>query len=70
MRRMELLLALSLPQNKKNTIAGSIVRAGIVALPEHYLYSSPVNYAGNVGVLEVDLMDATGFVPPLLVGDL
>jgi hypothetical protein len=37
-----------------------VVRAGIVALPEHYLYSSAVNYAGNAGVLEVALMDATG----------
>jgi hypothetical protein len=54
----------------KKTIAGSGVRAGIVALPEHYLYSSAVNYAGNAGVLEVELMDAMGLVPPLFVGDL
>ncbi len=54
----------------KNTIPGSTVRAGIVVLPEHYLYSSAVNYAGNAGVLEVEWMDATGLVPPLLVGDL
>ncbi len=34
--------------------------AGIVALPEHYLYSSAVNYAGNAGVLEVEWMGCDG----------
>ncbi|MCO6480680.1 MAG: hypothetical protein J5I94_28825 [Phaeodactylibacter sp.] len=33
------------------------VRAGIVARPEHYLYSSAANYMGQPGLLEVTLLD-------------
>lgn len=33
------------------------VRAGIVARPEHYLYSSAANYLGQPGLLEVALLD-------------
>ena len=32
------------------------VRAGWVAEPEHYLYSSAINYAGGKGLIEVDLL--------------
>ncbi len=32
------------------------VRAGWVAAPQHYLYSSASNYAGLGGLLEIDLL--------------
>jgi REP element-mobilizing transposase RayT len=33
------------------------VRAGIVRLPEHYLYSSAIDYAGEKGLLDIELID-------------
>lgn len=42
------------------------VRAGIVRLPEHYLYSSAIDYAGEKGLLDVEVIDlgsAYGYVP-------
>ncbi|MCB0651912.1 MAG: hypothetical protein KDC85_11610 [Saprospiraceae bacterium] len=31
--------------------------AGIVELPEHYLYSSARNYVGQQGLIEVEILD-------------
>ncbi len=42
------------------------VRAGIVAEPEHYLYSSAVNYAGGKGLLEIELMEPMGLIGPVM----
>lgn len=42
------------------------VRAGIVAEPEHYLYSSAINYAGGIGLLEVELMELMGLIGPVM----
>ena len=33
------------------------VEAGIVELPEHYLYSSARNYVGQEGLIDVEIMD-------------
>jgi len=41
---------------KLNYIHQNPVRAGMVAEPEHYLYSSAIDYAGRKGLIEVDLM--------------
>jgi len=41
------------------------VRAGLVAEPTHYLYSSASNYVGGSGLLEVELMEPLGIVRPL-----
>jgi len=32
------------------------VRAGLVAEPEHYIYSSAINYAGGKGLIEIDFL--------------
>ena len=45
---------------KLDYIHNNPVTAGIVAEPEHYLYSSASNYAGEKGLMEVILID-TGF---------
>jgi REP element-mobilizing transposase RayT len=45
---------------KLDYIHDNPVKAGIVALSEHYLYSSAANYAGEKGLLDVLLLD-TGF---------
>jgi putative transposase len=42
-------------EQKPSYIHQNPVRAGIVAEPEHYLYSSAANYAGQQGLLEVVL---------------
>lgn len=42
---------------KLNYIHMNPVVAGIVVAPEHYLYSSALNYAGKDGILEVSLID-------------
>lgn len=41
---------------KLNYIHQNPVNAGIVASPEHYLYSSATDYAGRKGFINVDLM--------------
>jgi putative transposase len=41
-------------------------KAGIVAEPEHYLYSSAVNYAGGKGLLEVELLEPMGLIGPVM----
>jgi hypothetical protein len=40
--------------------------SGIVAEPEHYLYSSAVNYAGGKGLLEVELLEPMGLIGPVM----
>jgi len=42
---------------KLDYIHNNPVRAGIVIIPEHYLYSSAANYAGETGLMEVILLD-------------
>jgi REP element-mobilizing transposase RayT len=41
---------------KINYIHNNPVKAGIVARPEHYLYSSAIDYTGGNGFLHVDLI--------------
>lgn len=41
---------------KLDSIHNNPVRAEIVSLPEHYLYSSAANYAGEKGMLDVLLL--------------
>jgi len=43
-------------REKLEYIHNNPVRAGIVALPEHYIYSSAKNYAGEKGLLEVEIL--------------
>jgi hypothetical protein len=43
-------------REKLEYIHNNPVRAGIVELPEHYLYSSARNYAGIKGLLEVEIL--------------
>ncbi|SDF35965.1 REP element-mobilizing transposase RayT [Mucilaginibacter pineti] len=45
---------------KLDYIHNNPVRAGIVASPEHYLYSSAATYAGEKGLIDIILID-TGF---------
>jgi putative transposase len=45
---------------KLDYIHNNPVRSGIVERPEHYIYSSAVNYAGEKGLIEVVLIN-TGF---------
>ena len=33
------------------------VRAGIVESPEHYIYSSAINYIGRNGIIDVEILD-------------
>jgi len=42
---------------KLNYIHQNPVRAGIVELPEHYTYSSAVNYEGGKGVIDIELIE-------------
>ena len=42
--------------NKINYIHNNPVKAGIVAFPDHYLYSSAIDYAGGKGMLPVILV--------------
>lgn len=42
--------------SKLNYIHQNPVRAGIVAEPEHYIYSSATNYTNNKGIIEIDLL--------------
>ena len=42
---------------KLDYIHDNPVRAEIVSYPEHYIYSSAVNYAGEQGLLEVTLLE-------------
>ncbi|MGD1839942.1 MAG: hypothetical protein ACFB0B_03465 [Thermonemataceae bacterium] len=43
-------------QQKLNYIHQNPVKEGIVALPEHYLYSSASDYAGEKGLVKVTSM--------------
>ncbi|WP_419698377.1 REP-associated tyrosine transposase [Mucilaginibacter sp. NFX135] len=42
---------------KLDYIHNNPVKTGIVTIPEHYLYSSAANYAGEDGLMEVILLD-------------
>jgi REP element-mobilizing transposase RayT len=42
--------------SKLNYIHQNPVRAGIVAEPEHYIYSSATNYSNNNGIIEIDFL--------------
>lgn len=44
-------------RQKLNYIHNNPVKAGIVELPEHYLYSSARNYAGLYSLIEIDMVD-------------
>jgi len=46
----------SFMQTKLNYIHENPVRAGLVAEPSHYLYSSAANYEGKKGIMEVDFL--------------
>ena len=46
---------------KLDYIHDNPVRAEIVSYPEHYIYSSAINYAGERGLLEVTLLER-GFI--------
>ena len=46
---------------KLDYIHNNPVKAGIVGMPEHYIYSSAGNYAGEQGVLPVTLLDLSYF---------
>jgi hypothetical protein len=43
-------------REKIEYIHNNPVRAGIVEQPEHYLYSSARNYAGDKGLLDVEIL--------------
>lgn len=43
-------------RTKLNYIHQNPVRAGLVAAPEHYLYSSAANYAGQKGLIDIDFL--------------
>jgi len=47
---------------KLNYIHENPVRAGIVTVPEHYLYSSAANYAGEKGLMDISLIDVGFYV--------
>ena len=42
---------------KVNYIHQNPVRAGIVEVPEHYMYSSAANYEGKKGIIEIEVLD-------------
>jgi len=46
---------------KLDYIHNNPVKTGIVAMPEHYTYSSAGQYAGDEGVLKVTLLDVSYF---------
>ena len=41
---------------KLNYIHQNPVRADIVALPEHYIYSSAANYVGKKGIIDIEVL--------------
>ncbi|MBS1621376.1 MAG: transposase [Bacteroidetes bacterium] len=43
-------------KSKLNYIHENPVRAGFVAEPSHYLYSSAANYEGKKGIMEIDFL--------------
>ncbi len=43
-------------RTRLNYIHYNPVKAGLVAEPSHYLYSSAINYEGRKGVMEIDLL--------------
>ncbi len=47
---------------KLDYIHNNPVAAGIVSVPEHYLYSSAINYAGGKGIVEIKLLDIVFYV--------
>lgn len=42
---------------KVNYIHQNPVRSGIVAFPEHYIYSSAANYVGGKGIIDIEMLD-------------
>lgn len=42
---------------KINYIHQNPVRAGIVELQEHYIYSSAANYIGQKGIIDIEVLD-------------
>jgi hypothetical protein len=42
--------------NKVNYIHDNPVNAGLVAEPDHYLYSSAIDYAGGNGMVKVEVI--------------
>ena len=42
---------------KLDYIHNNPVKAGIVAKPEHYIYSSAINYCGEKGILNITVID-------------
>ena len=47
---------------KLDYIHNNPVKAGIVALPEHYIYSSAADYCGEKGLIDISLLDTAFFV--------
>ena len=47
---------------KLDYIHNNPVTAAIVEEPEHYIYSSATNYAGNKGVIDVILLDIAYYI--------
>ena len=43
--------------SKLNYVHGNPVKAGLVVLPEDYLYSSARDYAGRIGLVKVELIN-------------
>lgn len=41
-------------QNKLDYIHNNPVRAGWVSLPEHYIYSSAIDYSGEIGLVKIE----------------
>ena len=41
---------------KLNYIHQNPVRAGLVHLPEHYVYSSAIDYCGGKGLIDIDFL--------------
>ncbi|MEP6675197.1 MAG: transposase [Ferruginibacter sp.] len=52
----EELVSAEMTLSKLNYIHQNPVRAGIVEVPEHYLYSSAANYCRQKGILKIDLL--------------
>jgi hypothetical protein len=44
------------------------VKAGLVEVPEHYVYSSAGNYQNRKGLIEVELLDLQNDIGNLFLG--
>ncbi|MEZ5001577.1 MAG: transposase [Chitinophagales bacterium] len=53
---IEIVLSSNMFDQRLNYIHENPVRAGVVELPEEYLYSSARDYAGKKGLIEIDYM--------------